>query len=87
MLNVFSNNTFRFTKTTFNLNNTGTISTGFYKSDFHRYSPPCLATINNSTSYSEIYIPREEIYLSLQKICISIHYNVAHNVANVAANT
>ena len=68
----------------FNLKNTETLAKELYKSDFRRYSTSSLANINNNNSNIEINIPRENTYISLQTIYISLQFNVT---PNVAANT
>ena len=53
----------------FNLKNTKKLSRELYKSDFYRYIPSSLATVNNNNS--NIYI-----YIFLEKIVI-YHYKIA----------
>ena len=52
----------------FNLKNTKTLSRELYKSDFYRYIPNSLATVNNNNSNITI--------IFLEKIVI-YHYKIA----------
>ena len=63
----------------FNLKNTKTLSRELYKSDFYRYIPSSLATVNNNNSNITINIPREDSYISLQNSYILIDFEVTRN--------
>ena len=52
----------------FNLKNTKTLSRELYKSDFYRYIPSSLATVNNNNSNITITISLEKIALYHYKI-------------------
>ena len=60
----------------FNLKNTKKISRELYKSDFYRYIPSSLTTVNNNNSNITINIPREDSYISLQNSYILINFEV-----------
>ena len=62
----------------FNLKNTKKLSREFYKSDFYRYIPSSLTTVNNNNSNITINLPREDSYISLQKSYILIDFEVTH---------
>ena len=62
----------------FNLKNTKKLSREFYKSDFYRYIPSSLTTVNNNNSSITINLPREDSYISLQKSYILIDFEVTH---------
>ena len=72
----------------FNLKNTKTLSRELYKSDFYRYIPNSLATVNNNNSNISIHIPREDTYISLQISYILIDFEVTHddNTRNIDGN-
>ena len=59
--------------------NTKTLSRELYKSDFYRYIPSSLATINNNNSNITIHIPREDSYTSLQNSYILNDFEVTHD--------
>ena len=63
----------------FNLKNTKTLSRELNKSDFYRYIPNSLATINNNNSNVTIHVPREDSYISLQNSYIVLDFEVTHN--------
>ena len=63
----------------FNLKNTKTLSKELYKSDFYRYIPSSLTTVNNNNSNITIHIPREDSYISLQNSYILIDFEVTHD--------
>ena len=63
----------------FNLKNTKSLSRELYKSDFYRYIPSSLATVNNNNSNITINIPREDSYISLQNSYILIDFEVTHD--------
>ena len=64
----------------FNLKNTKKLSRELYKSDFYRYIPSSLATVNNNNNNIYINIPREDSYISLQNSYILVGFEVTHNV-------
>ena len=63
----------------FNLKNTKKLSRELYKSDFYRYIPSSLATVNNNNSNITINLPREDSYISLQNSYILIDFEVTHD--------
>ena len=70
----------------FNLKNTKKLSRELYKSDFYRYIPSSLATVNNNNSNITINLHREDSYISLQNSYILINFEVTHNDDTKYAN-
>ena len=50
-----------------------------HKTDFKKYSPSSLATINNSNSKISIIFSREDAYICLQNSFISLEFEVLKN--------
>ena len=50
-----------------------------HKSDFIKYSPSSLATINNNNSNISIIFPREDAYICLQNSYMSLEFEVLKN--------
>ena len=63
----------------FSLKNKYTLEKPIHKSDFIKYSPSSLATINNTNSNTTISFPREDAYICLQNSFISLEFEVLKN--------
>ena len=57
-----------------------------HKSDFIKYSPSSLATINNNNSNISIIFPREDAYICLQNSYISLEFEVLKNDDTIYAD-
>ena len=63
----------------FSLKNKYAMDKPIHKSDFFKYSPSSLATINNNNSNISIIFPREDAYICLQNSYISLEFEIFKN--------
>ena len=63
----------------FSLKNRNVLDKPIHKINFVKYSPSSLATVNNNNSNISISLPREDAYICLQDLHISLEIEVLKN--------